>query len=56
MVLTEKEIEEGKKFTTMFYMLSEENKIRVTAYLSALKDKEIADSVKENKLGQQVTK
>lgn len=50
MMLTEKEIEEGKKFTTIFYMLSEENKIMASAYLSALRDKEIADSAKEEKI------
>ncbi len=42
--LTKKEIDEGKKISALFSTLSEENKIMAIVYLSALRDKEIADS------------
>lgn len=44
--LTNKEIDEGKKFATLFSSLSEENKMMAIVYISALRDKEIADSGK----------
>lgn len=42
--LTSKDIEEGKRISNLFSTLSEENKIMAIVYLSALRDKEIADS------------
>lgn len=39
--ITKKDIEEGKKLNTIFENLTEEGKIMATAYLSALRDKEI---------------
>lgn len=45
-VLTEKDIEDGKRISEIFAVLSEENKNMAIVYLSALRDKEIADSVK----------
>lgn len=47
---TDREIDEGKKISALFSMLSEENKTMAIVYLSALRDKEIADSVKKDKL------
>lgn len=44
--LTSKEIEEGKKISTLFSGLSEGSKTMAIVYLSALRDKEIADSGK----------
>lgn len=38
---TSKDIEDGKKLNTIFENLTEEGKIMATAYLSALRDKEI---------------
>lgn len=45
--LTNKEIEDGKKISMIFSKLSEENKTMAMVYLSALRDKEIADGEKE---------
>lgn len=45
--LTTKDIEDGKKISMIFSNLSEENKIMAMVYLSALRDKEVADSVKQ---------
>ncbi len=45
--LTNKDIEDGKKISIIFSNLSEENKTMAMVYLSALRDKEIADSVKQ---------
>lgn len=42
-LLTKKDIEEGKKISLIFSKLSEENKTMAMVYLSALRDKEIAD-------------
>jgi len=47
---TSKEIEEGKKISTLFSTLSEENKTMAIVYLSALRDKEIADSSRNKEL------
>ena len=41
--LTNKDIEDGKKIAALFSKLSEENKTMAMVYLSALRDKEIAD-------------
>ena len=42
-------IEDGKKISILFSKLSEENKTMALVYLSALRDKEIAESArKEN--------
>lgn len=46
--LTNKEIEDSKKISILFSQLSEENKLMVMVYTSALRDREIADSVKNN--------
>lgn len=45
--LTHKDIEDGKKISDLFSTLSEENKTMAIVYLSALRDKEIADTSKE---------
>ena len=44
--LTEKDIQDGKRISEMFATLSEDAKNIAVAYLSALRDKEIADSSK----------
>lgn len=46
-VLEKRDIEEGKRIANIFATLSEENKNMAIVYLSALRDKEIADSRKE---------
>lgn len=48
--LTNKEIDDGKKISALFSTLSEENKTMAIVYLSALRDKEIADSGKKKEL------
>ena len=40
------DIEDGKRIVDIFTTLSEENKNMAIVYLSALRDKEIADSYK----------
>ena len=45
--LTTKDIEDGKKISMIFSTLSEENKTMAMVYLSALRDKEVADSGKQ---------
>lgn len=47
---TNRDIDEGKKISALFSTLSEENKTMAIAYLSALRDKEIADSGKREEL------
>lgn len=42
--LTTKDIEEGKKLALIFSDLSEQNKTMAMVYVSALRDKEIADN------------
>lgn len=49
-VRTNREIDEGKKISALFSTLSEENKTMAIVYLSALRDKEIADSGKNKEL------
>lgn len=44
--LTNKDIDEGKSISELFSTLSEQNKIMAVVYLSALNDKQIADSEK----------
>lgn len=48
--LTNRDIEDGKKISAIFSNLSEENKTMAIVYLSALRDKEIADSCKEKEM------
>lgn len=43
------DIEDGKRIVDIFVTLSEENKNMAIVYLSALRDKEIADSYKTQK-------
>lgn len=43
-VLKKNDIEDGKRIVNIFAGLSEENKNMAVVYLSALRDKEIADS------------
>lgn len=43
------DIEDGKRIVDIFTTLSEENKNMAIVYLSALRDKEIADSNKAQK-------
>lgn len=45
--LTSNDIDDGKKISILFSNLSEENKTMAMVYLSALRDKEIADSARE---------
>lgn len=45
--LTSKDIDEGKRISALFSTLSEESKTMAVVYLSALRDKEIADSGKK---------
>lgn len=47
-ILTEREIEDGKKFAEAFSKLSDESKNMANVYLSALVDKETADKNKQN--------
>lgn len=47
MTLTQSDIEDGKKLAGVFASLSEEAKMMALAYLSALRDKEVADSCGE---------
>lgn len=44
--LNRNDIEDGKRIANIFATLSEENKNMAIVYLSALRDKEIADSSK----------
>ncbi len=46
--LTTKDIVDGKKISEIFAVLSEEAKNMTIAYISALRDKEIADSDKKD--------
>ena len=48
-VLERTDIEDGKRIVNIFATLSEENKNMAIVYLSALRDKEIADSYKVRK-------
>lgn len=50
--ITHKDILEAQKISTLFSKLSEENKTMVMVYLSALRDKELADEVVERKKGE----
>lgn len=47
---TNREIDEGKKISSLFSTLSEENKTMAIVYLSALRDKEIADGGRKKEL------
>ena len=47
-VVTKQDIQDGKKIAELFAILSEENKNMAIVYLSALRDKELADSSKDN--------
>lgn len=49
-LLTNKDIDDGKKISALFSTLSEENKTMVIVYLSALRDKELADGSKKEEL------
>ncbi len=44
--LTEKDIQDGKRISETFALLSEDAKNMVIVYLSALRDKELADTSK----------
>ena len=46
--MTKQDIQDGKKIAELFAILSEENKNMAIVYLSALRDKELADSSKDN--------
>lgn len=48
-------IEDGKKISTLFSTLSEENKTMAIVYLSALRDKEIADSARNEEFRRRET-
>lgn len=47
---TNRDIADGKRFNDLFETLSDENKTMVIVYLSALRDKEIADSGKNKEM------
>lgn len=49
--LTETDIRDGRKISEIFSSLSEENKSMAIVYLSALRDKEIADGDKKLRVG-----
>lgn len=48
--LTSRDIDEGKRISILFSTLSEETKSMAIGYLSALRDKEVADSGKKKEL------
>lgn len=48
-ILERTDIEDGKRIVDIFTTLSEENKNMAIVYLSALRDKEIADSYRSQK-------
>lgn len=48
--LSSKDIEDGKKISAIFSNLSEENKTMAIVYLSALRDKEVADNAKKEEV------
>lgn len=47
-ILEKTDIEDGKRIVNIFAGLSEENKNMAIVYLSALRDKEIADSCQKD--------
>lgn len=49
-IFTHQDIEDGRRISVIFSNLSEENKTMAMVYLSALRDKEIADSSKEEEI------
>ena len=49
-MLSNSEIDDGRKISTLFSTLSEENKTMAIVYLSALRDKEIADGGRNKEL------
>lgn len=51
----DKKIDEGKKISALFSTLSEENKTMAIVYLSALRDKEIADSARNEEFRRRKT-
>lgn len=46
-ILTQKDMDDGKKISALFNELSEENKTMVLVYLSALRDKEMANTTRD---------
>ena len=44
---TNRDIEDGKRISALFTTISEQGKMMAIAYLSALRDKEVADSRRE---------
>lgn len=48
--LTSRDIEDGKRISLIFSNLSEEDKTMAMVYLSALRDKEIADIANKKQL------
>lgn len=49
--LTNKDIEDGRRISLIFSELSEENKTMAMVYLSALRDKDIADNANAEVVG-----
>ncbi len=45
---TNRDIDDGKRISALFSTLSDENKTMAIVYLSALRDKELADSAKKD--------
>lgn len=51
MILEKKDIEDARKISTTFNTLSDESKTMAIVYMSALRDKEVADMEKKEKAG-----
>ena len=52
--LTNKDIEDGKKVSALFSNISEESKMMAIVYLSALRDKEIAETGRAENVAEKV--
>ena len=52
--LTVKDIEDGKKISALFSNISEESKMMAIVYLSALRDKEIAETGRAENISEKV--
>lgn len=52
--LTGKDIEDGKRISALFSNISEESKMMAIVYLSALRDKEIAETGRTENISEKV--
>lgn len=48
-IVTEANMKDAQKMTTIFNMLSDNDKTKAMVYISALRDKEVADEVEKVK-------